>query len=693
MYKIKYLQYKSKYEFLKEIIIHKNNSLIPKEWPVLFESCNFQNKYDSDSDICIRELENSRKDPFYETDLVNGFTNNGFHDGWLPNYNSLNKNIRYVTVYTSVDIQKAIRKYLKSSIEKKSIIVKNTGHDYIGRSCPNQNDCLVLWTHKMTNLVWINNQSLEKLEKPEKLDRVQRINSENPTKINIPKIRRIVSDVGNLKYQQLDSKHIKDYSKIAPLGYCTVDAGVQWYKIFDFMLKEVGDDNNIDIWAMKGASNTVGAAGGWLLDGGFGLFSKLYGMGIDNVISMEVILADGSINQISETENSELFHAFRGSGACNFGILSKVTYKLLEALTSFGDIFIHFDCSKMDDTIYIQLLNILLNSGFMTDAFFGGTIQIYRDKIDCFIQYGNITFDNIIINYIDQFINSIHNFFNERITRIYSDNTLDKNTFDFTKGLKSHYIIVNQQINTTMNGSKYETISKKRWWTYESYNDYIVAFGSSYLLYDDVIKDDYYCANIFLQILQYSNMIQIEISKGLYGASSEILETNRKSYVNPKVRRALGLVYIRSYLINFKPDVRQSYDVLKTVEFKYEKNNSLKDAIINLDFQLSNQQITNDQKIDEMHKLIIKHADISKKKVYEGIKILQENIGNNSTYINHSDYNEHNWERRFYGDKNFKKLVELKQRYDPNDLFKHKFSIPLTVPKYMLDDPEEDIFY
>ena len=63
------------------------------------------------------------------------------------------------------------------------------------------------------------------------------------------------------------------------------------------MMKHPQTENKslIDDWAMKGASNTVGAAGGWILDGGFGLFPKLNGMGVDNVISMKVVLANGDI--------------------------------------------------------------------------------------------------------------------------------------------------------------------------------------------------------------------------------------------------------------------------------------------------------------------------------------------------------------------------------------------------------------
>ena len=56
---------------------------------------------------------------------------------------------------------------------------------------------------------------------------------------------------------------------------------------------------------------------------------------------------------------------------------------------------------------------------------------------------------------------------------------------------------------------------------------------------------------------------------------------------------------------------------------------------------------------------------------------MRELLIGNSTYINHSDYDEPNWHLSFWGIENFNKLVELKKIYDPNDIFNHKYSIPL----------------
>jgi hypothetical protein len=101
------------------------------------------------------------------------------------------------------------------------------------------------------------------------------------------------------------------------------------------LLKELdAATHEVGMTVPSGVFGTTGI-GGLALGGGLGYLTRHHGLSIDNLLEVEIVLADGRLVKASATENADLFWAVRGGGG-NFGVVVSFLFKMAPAHMVYG---------------------------------------------------------------------------------------------------------------------------------------------------------------------------------------------------------------------------------------------------------------------------------------------------------------------------------------------------------------------
>ncbi len=133
----------------------------------------------------------------------------------------------------------------------------------------------------------------------------------------------------------------------APQPAVTVGAGAIWMHVYNAVTTHGGR------YVQGGGCATVGVAG-LIQSGGFGSFSKNYGLAAAALLEAEIVTADGVVRVANPCSNPELFWGLKGGGGGSLGVVTKLTLRTRELPNFFGGAYLTIKAAS--DAAYRRLI-------------------------------------------------------------------------------------------------------------------------------------------------------------------------------------------------------------------------------------------------------------------------------------------------------------------------------------------------
>lgn len=194
--------------------------------------------------------------------------------GWVDGWVSA-PSAHVLKAKTAADVSAAVKFAQAHNLR---LVVKGGGHSYVGGS--NAPDSLLVWTRDM--------QAIE-----------------------------------------MHDAFVPQGGKVAPVKAVSVGAGCIWGRVYDAVTTRGGR------YVQGGGCTTVGVAG-LIQGGGFGSYSKAYGLAAASLLEAEIVTADGRIRLVNAAQDPDLFWALKGGGGGTFGVVTRLTLRTHDLPAFFG---------------------------------------------------------------------------------------------------------------------------------------------------------------------------------------------------------------------------------------------------------------------------------------------------------------------------------------------------------------------
>ncbi|MCC8402490.1 FAD-binding protein [Paraburkholderia sp. MMS20-SJTN17] len=402
-------------------------------------------------------------------------------------------------------------------------------------------------------------------------------------------------------------------SSAAPVPAVSVAAGCIWLNVYQAVTSGSGR------YVQGGGCTSVGVAG-LVQGGGFGSFSKRYGLAAASLLEAEIVTADGKTRVVNSVREPDLFWALKGGGGGTFGVVTRLVLATHELPASFGAV--NLDVTAHSDDAYRRLLArfIDLYATRLFNAHWGEQVIVRPDNLlRIRMVFQDLNEDQAraqwqpLIEFLsanrDDYAGAesfaVHAlparyFWDANFFRRYAPDIVD---FDNRPGASTDHF----------------------WWIGDAHQvgSFWYAFNSAWLPASLLRQenqgrfvDAWFAASRHWELA-------LQFSKGLAGAPAAVIDAARGTAMNPEVADAFAWAVSAA-------NGPSAFSGLPASD--HTKAAASRSGIVN---------------------------------AMTALRAIAPGAG---TYLNESDYFQADWQQAFWG-ANYSRLLDIKRRYDPEGLF------------------------
>jgi FAD/FMN-containing dehydrogenase len=505
-----------------------------------------------------REALQQIKNPFYIGDEVALTQTSGWTNAWVSQPSAY-----AVAAKSSADVVAAVN---FARVHNLRLVIKGGGHSYQGTS--NAPDSLLVWTRAINGIVVRDSF--------------------------VPRGRE---------------------GRTAPVPAVTIGAGAVWMDVYDAVTTQGGR------YVQGGGCATVGVAG-LIQGGGFGSFSKAYGLAAASLLEAEMVTADGVVRTVNAGSDADLFWAIKGGGGGTFGVITQLTLRAHELPNIFGDISVQIKAQS--DAAFRTLIGEFIEfyAKHLFNPHWGESVKFGR--------HNTLKADLVFQGLDKETAAAVWREFLDRLRKSPSDFVLES-AFAIEALPARHWWDVDY-LQKYSKGSVLEDPRPRApkshaWWTGDTeqvgslIHGYESRWLSAALLQSEMQRS---LADALFAASRHWT-VSLHFNKGLAGAPAKAVAAARDTSISPAALDAFALAIIAGG---------------RSAEYSHGVAPDDEPAQANLD------AIEIGRAMSELNKLGSSYG----------------------SYVSESNYFQHDWQETFWGS-NYARLKEIKSKYDPSGLF------------------------